>query len=178
MCSQPPVPKLYVSHTEESHEMPTVGNSSVPVLLTSRLQSQLSTPRQTLIDEMVKEREEKLKKESFPKDHDMEQSQSIEIVDERPKEEFSPEDANMDVRQPECETVDEHGATILEPDDSTSFSINLDRLKVDLSDDRIQLAFCIESRRSCQQIHIVQNCWIRHQCLSFMEKVRIRRDLM
>lgn len=46
VCSQPPLPKLYVPSSEESL---VVGNSSVLVLSTSLLQSRLSIPRQRLM---------------------------------------------------------------------------------------------------------------------------------
>lgn len=108
---------------------------------TSHRPSRSSIP----IDEMVREREERLKKMNFPKDDDMEKVQDTQDAEEKPKEEFSPEEENMEVCQPRRDDVDEEGTeTIDVSDDSTSISINFERLKIDMNLDSVSPAFCID----------------------------------
>ena len=51
---------------------------------------------------------------------------------------------NHQLRQPNVEGVDEHGTTMLEEDESTSIAINYERMTRDLSNDRIEPAFCVD----------------------------------
>ena len=77
------------------------------------------------LDEMVREREEKLKRMNFFKDDDLGKEQSTKVVNEKPKERNSPEDEDMGVRRPKRENVDDDGTVMIEiDDDSTSFSSN------------------------------------------------------
>lgn len=97
------------------------------------------------LDEMVREGEEKLKKLNFPNDDDLVKAQSTKVVEEKVKEEFSPEDEDMGVRQPQRDNVDDDGAVMVDvSDESTSLSINFERLKVILIDDMVAPAFCID----------------------------------
>ena len=95
------------------------------------------------LDETVREREERLKEENFPRDDDIEQEQEEMVVEEEVKE-FSPEDMDHQLREPKVEGVDEHGTTMLEDDDATSYAVNYQRMRRDLSHDKIEPAFCVD----------------------------------
>ena len=91
----------------------------------------------------MREREERLKEENFPCDDDIEQEQEEMVVEEEIKE-FPPEDMDHQLREPNVEGVEEHGTTMLEEDESTSYAVNYQRMRRDLSYDRIEPAFCVD----------------------------------
>ena len=123
-----------------------VGNSSVPVSSTNPRQLRLSTLRLNLITWSEKERTS-WRNWTPPKDDDLVKTQSTKVVEEKTKEEFSPEEEKT------WEFVNQNVTTLMtmEPSwsmlvmKSTSLSINFERLKVDLNDDMVAPAFFIDS---------------------------------